>query len=182
MWKITEHSGPPCRTRNNHGFTLIELMVVLVILALLAGMIAPSAVSALRRSGVESQGEKLVEMLRFAQRYAVTSRHAVEANFDSRQGRCWVASINTTFPWVEEEGRDMPEILATLKLPDNILLNVRPDPASRSSENPWQTISFKSDGRAESALLRLTDDRGTVVEVMVMESDGSVHQRDEQSR
>jgi len=172
------------KTRSSHnryhagtgGFTLIELMVVLVLLALLAGMIVPSAVNAMRRSGVVSRGEDLAELLRFAQRHAVTARRPVQVNLDSARGLCWATTVRTSLPWLEGAPEHAErEILATLKLPKEIMLSVE---STETGGAAWKTITFQSDGTTADALLRLSDGRGAPVELMVVGTEGSVRQRE----
>lgn len=174
--KHTSRNAP--ERAGTRGFTLIELMVVLVILALLAGMVAPSAIGAMRRNGVESRGGELVELLRFAQRYAITSHHPTQANFDSSRGRCWVASVTTALPWLEREHSGESEVLASLQLPQTMTLSLRREEAASGGDTPWQTVTFTSDGRAENAVLRLADAQGMAFEITVMGSDGSVQRRE----
>jgi len=164
---------PHCGSRG--GFTLIELMVVLVLLALLTGMIAPAAVSALRRSGITAQAEDLAEMLRFAQRYAVTSRQPVQVNLDRNRGICWATSIQTSLPWVEGADERRRETLATFKLSRDIALSVE---STETGANAWDTITFKSNGQTDDALLRLSDGRSEPVELLVVGTEGSVRYRE----
>lgn len=156
------------------GFTLIELMVVLVLLALLAGMVAPTALSALRRSGVSSSGEDLVELLRFAQRYAITSHQPVQAEFDSRTGRCRVYSVATAFPWMETGAPDRPEILATLQLPPAIRITPRSGDGETGESAGRRRITFAGDGRAGQTEVHLLDERGGTYAIRVMAADGAI--------
>lgn len=173
MKKISERNHV---SRATHGFTLIELMVVLVLLALVAGLAVPSAVSALRRDGVASRGEDLAELLRFAQRHAVTSRHPVQVNLDTTRGLCWATATRTTLPWLDAAPEKAAvETLATLKLTETILLAVE---STETGGTAWKTITFQSDGTASDALLRLSDGRGAIVELLVVGTEGAIRQRE----
>lgn len=178
MRKPTKPHNPGRARRKTGGFTLIELMVVLVLLALLAGMIAPSAMSAMRRSGVVSQGEDLAELLRFAQSYAVTSRVPVQVNLDSARGLCWASVVRTSLPWLDQDAESRAETVASLKLAKGIALVVQSGESSGTGTGNWQTITFKSNGCTEDALVQVSDGRSTPIELFVAGTEGSVKLRE----
>ncbi|SEJ51684.1 GspH/FimT family pseudopilin [Pseudomonas sp. NFR16] len=76
-------SGPPTRLNlrrscqgpdkgSSHGFTLIELIVVVVIVAIFAGMAMPSFSSLLHRMNVRAASDELYDLLQYARSEAVT--------------------------------------------------------------------------------------------------------------
>ncbi len=144
------------------GFTLIELMVVLFIVSLMTGLILPSAVNALRRNGADSEGEKLLEMLRFASLSAVTQRHAVDVNIDGQRGLCWVSLSRATLPWLENQEEARTRTLATLKLPDTVQIFMyrgEKTEYTMGASQRWERFSFRGNGGSENIAIVLTDSR-----------------------
>jgi type II secretion system protein H len=176
MRKPSNHSTPQAVRHGTAGFTLIELMVVLVLLALMAGMIAPSVMSAMRRKGVLSQGEDLAELLRFAQSYAVTSRRPVQVNLDSARGLCWATVVHTPLPWRDDEAAGSPETIGSLKLQRGVAVMVQS--ADSSAGGAWNTITFASNGCTKDALLQVSDGRSPPMELFVAGTEGSVQLRE----
>ena len=162
---------------NRSGFTMIELMVTLAIMALLTGIIMPSAVSALRRSNVESRGEDLIELFRFGQRYAVTSHHPVQVNLDSQKNLCWVSVLQTKLPWLEQSEDSKTRALETMQFPPEYHLTIQGDESLGTSNDAWKTVTFKSDGRSDDTLIQLSDETGMVYEIMVFGANGSIQRR-----
>ena len=148
------------KPRATAGFTLIELMVVLALITLLTGLIVPSAVSALRSKGVNTEGEKILEMLQFARLTAVIRHQAVDVNIDPRRGLCWVSVSNATLPWLENQVVSGTQTLATLQLPDRIQIIVargeRTEYTMEASQR-WERFTFRGDGGSENLAIELTD-------------------------
>ena len=75
--------------RRDRGFTLIEVMAVLVVLALVAGLVLP----ALRRSGRDDVGndaKELAAAVEVARRGALTSRSAHRVVLDLENASWWI--------------------------------------------------------------------------------------------
>ena len=67
-------------------------MVVVVVMAILAGAVAPSIVSATRRTGLDATSRRLADLLDFASAAAVARRQAVTVNLDSERHACWAVT------------------------------------------------------------------------------------------
>lgn len=63
---------PYVTTHHARGFTLIELMVVVAMLAILASLAAPSFADAIRRQRVESMREEMLASMTLAKAEAIT--------------------------------------------------------------------------------------------------------------
>jgi prepilin-type N-terminal cleavage/methylation domain-containing protein len=72
---LTPHAG--------HGFTLIELMVVIAIVAVLVGVAAPLTGSYLSRRQLEAAAYTMVQDLRRAQNEAIVTRTYIAVTFDT---------------------------------------------------------------------------------------------------
>lgn len=175
--KSNPHSIHAASSAHRLGFTMIELMVTLVIMALVAGLIMPSAVSAMRRNNVQSHGEKVLELLQFAQRYAVTSHHPVQVNIDSGKNTCWASVMQTKLPWLEQVQESNTRQLKMLVVPPEYQLSMQSQDSQSTSSAAWDTITFKSDGRSDDTIIRLSDERGIAYEIIVFGSNGSIEQK-----
>lgn len=164
------------------GFTLIELMVVLIIITLLSTMVVPSAVSAVRRNTIQTEGGKLTELLRFAYVSAIARQRPVQVNLDSRRGVCWVSMADSALPWIEERQETATRTLATLALPEELQIRVtfgeETAAAGTSSSQDWHVLTFRSDGRADSAILSLSNVQGETYAVEVFGATGEVMVRE----
>ena len=156
------------------GFTLVELMLVMLLMTLFSAMVIPSVVSAVREDTVQTQGERLAEVLRFASLSAVTRHRTVQAFVDERRGTCRVALSNPALPWLEGYGSPKAQILSSMRLPDGMRLRVERGGTEGSGAAGEGPLLFRSDGRAEDAAITLTDRRGEEFAVRVSAADGSV--------
>jgi type II secretion system protein H len=162
------------------GFTLVELMVVLLIMTMLASLVAPSVAAAMRRNGVETTGRKLTELTRFAALSAVTRHTPVALNLDPNRGRCWVSVNSVRLPWQEKETqRDhTARVLATLEIPRGVLLRFSRTASSTENTEPshqrWNSVTFHPDGRAEDASLELAAVTGEEFDITIFGITGEI--------
>jgi len=77
------------------GFTLIELMVVLTILVLLAGLVAPSFTRQYHEAKLRSTVRDLVALMQYARSQAVVEGTTYRLNIDRDGGRVWVTYYET---------------------------------------------------------------------------------------
>ena len=161
------------------GFTLIELMVVLFILALFSTVIVPAVASALQRGGVRADGEKLCDLLNFAYMTAVTQRVQVVVHLDAERGRCWAALNAPQLPWrIQEDTDEKARILEMMALAKDTRLSCdAPQGPSfgQGAPSSLETLTFQSDGGAEDRLIRLTGTKGKGYEIEVAGATGQVH-------
>lgn len=69
------------------GFTLLELMVVLLLMALLAGVTAPSVSRFLSSLNFREQTANVLASLRYARLMAITKGQQVSVTFDDSSGK-----------------------------------------------------------------------------------------------
>ena len=66
---------------SQQGFSLVELLVVLGVVAILAGLTAPSIISSMRGSTLNQGAQKVTNELMVARQTALARNHAVEVRF-----------------------------------------------------------------------------------------------------
>lgn len=165
------------------GFTLIELMVVLVIISMFSAMIVPSVATALRKSGLKTIGNQICELLDFAYMSSVTRRRPVVVNLDAGRRLCWVSVSTVSLPWLPEQIEPETRILATMELPEGTQLIITRGEASpfstaQSQSQSWEVITFRSGGGTEDALIELTSARGERFEIRILGATGEVSGRE----
>jgi len=79
------------RIRNADGFTLIELILVLVFIALIAGLSIPFVASTLDRIQLQSEARKIRSALGYARSQAVTAKTAYIFNGDLENNQYWLS-------------------------------------------------------------------------------------------
>ena len=168
--------------RSGGGFTLIELMVVLVIISMLSVSIVPSVTSAMRGTRLSTTGNKLCDLLNFSYLSAVTRRQSVVVNLDTPRRLCWVSVNRARLPWLPEEGSvPATRMLASMELPVGTRIMVTRGEEFRpefTASQVWETITFRGDGTADHVLVELTNERGERFAIEVMGTTGEVQVRE----
>ena len=154
------------------GFSLVELLIVVVLLGILAGIAQPAITSSLTRSRLDSAAVEVTSALHFARRTAMNSGQACRVTFD--------AAAETL--QVEQFAHQQMSSLADTNQ-DELLESVVDDPSVWvyvDSDTPYRpgsayTVDFDSEGidivsatfGADSSVIWSTagqaDDGGTVV-------------------
>jgi len=74
---------------NNKGFTLVELLAVLVILAAIMGIAIPSITSSIERSKEKQNNQKKKMLESFAELYVIDHKNAIYKNIPE-DGSCYI--------------------------------------------------------------------------------------------
>lgn len=69
------------KTSNNHGFTLVELMITIALLAIVATIAVPNFTQFIRNNQVQAKADELGSFLQYARAQAVSKRKTYEVNF-----------------------------------------------------------------------------------------------------
>lgn len=175
------------RKRVRSGFTLVELMVVVVILSVLAVAIAPQFAGTYQAALLRGVARQLVTAVRLASSQAVTRGRDVRLMIDGERHRYWMecrqGESGSAVPPLPI--RSLPEPTPILHVPgasgelhEKILVEVvkssreRPDAASPGTaprpggregrkSTSWGTgIPFHSDGTTEAHEIILRDSEG----------------------
>lgn len=146
MVRLPNHHKPSTRTphvRGQGGFTLLELIVVLVIMSLVLGLSTVALVNALPSSRLDAAAREFAAALRYGRSLAVNSgeRQELSIDLDARQYSLAGRSAKT-FP-----NEVTPAVL---------------DPFEGEMRQGRHRIVFKPIGAAEGGALLLTQGKRTV--------------------
>ncbi len=86
------------RRRDRRGFTLVELLLVLVLLGVVVGISMPYFVHSIRGNRLRVAGRTLVTVARYARSMAVLKQAEVALTFDLDAGKIDVVSSNAALP------------------------------------------------------------------------------------
>jgi Tfp pilus assembly protein FimT len=86
------------KLRNTRGFTLFELILVLVFIGLIAGLTTPFLMSTLDRAKHQAETRKINSALRFARSEAITRKAVFTFNGDIEARQYWIAARGGNSP------------------------------------------------------------------------------------
>ena len=92
MLKHLPDAGEEPMINKLRGFSLVELMVVIAVLAIILGIAVPSFVDVLRSNQVRAQANELVGLLTYARSEAIKRRTDVDVDFTVPSN--WVAAVS----------------------------------------------------------------------------------------
>ena len=153
------------RERRDRGFTMIELVIVLLILTLSAALVTPSLSRFSRTVELKAAAKKISAILRYYRSEAVYKATVFQVQFNSETGEVQVRPAETEPP--EEEGtKKGPSVAKSYTLPRGIHIReiAIPDPEF-SSDLP--AIEFYPNGGSNggSLLLEARDRKGFRIRV-----------------
>jgi len=123
------------------AFTLIEIILVVLILAIIAGLTVPNFNPAYKKIQLQQTSDDLAYLMRYAQSRAVTKNHPVCLEFDSDLRKYWLAEEVSRESGEEtaESFRRFPGRLGrTFSIPESVEV-----------ESEASTIQFYADGRID---------------------------------
>lgn len=88
--KTLNKCGAPIR--NQRGFTLLEMILVIILMALIAGVSLPFMGSTLDRISLQSTAREIASALRFARSQAITLKTLFTFNGDLTNNRYWLTN------------------------------------------------------------------------------------------
>ena len=129
------------------GFTLLELLVVMIIMALIAGSVAPSLAGFAVGRQAKDAATIIVSLARYAQTQAVSEGRTYRLNIDVATRSIWLSAghANTFAPLTNDLGKKFD-------IPTNVKLE-----ATLPDHQDGTYIEFKSSGRLETGTVKLTD-------------------------
>ena len=127
------------KKKDNKGFTLVELVIVIAILAILVGILAPQYTKYVEKSRKSADASNLDEMVKAVQVYAADAENEIKAI----QGDTIV--IGTGNPTVNVTGDTNGDIVKALKefCPDYKNMKMK---SAKWGGNPTATINITDEG------------------------------------
>jgi len=183
MQKITQ----PNRSRRfQKGFTLIEIILVVVILVIILGVAIPHFVSATRSAKIRSSTRMISRMSRYTRSMAITREQTMCLVFDLNSMSIIMGPEAQTVSTNTADGEIDQDVLKRLgyvkedsdsaassiqkemerKLPEGIkMVNFEKKESENEALGRSTTIRYFSDGESESFSLKLQDERGLGAEL-----------------
>src|SRR2546421_10714862 len=93
MSRVHLHQSDRSNPLGSRGFSLIELMVVLVLIGIATALIIPEMRGTYEDAVLRATGRKLVDVFHLASSQAITVNQAHRVHLDSRRGRYLVEPV-----------------------------------------------------------------------------------------
>ena len=138
--------NPQSPIRNSRGFTLLELVLVMLVLSVVLAMVAPSLSGFGAGREAEFAGAQVMTLSRWAREQAITDGRVYRLNFNPSTNTYWVtAQVGGVYERVNSDwGQDFP-------LPEGVTMQW-----DAPQENGAYCIDFHPSGRAQTARIQIT--------------------------
>jgi prepilin-type N-terminal cleavage/methylation domain-containing protein len=145
------------------GFTLIELMVVVVVIALAAGLGGGVYVGSYKRMMVEKAARDVWSLAKYARIAAIEKQQTLYLEIDRTNRRCWVgtAEVDANSVSAAEGGMIRNQYCRPVELPSGVEIEELAVGVSESADvtagDAYPRIIFRPNGSAESAAIGIGD-------------------------
>lgn len=164
-------------TRSRQGFTLFELLVVLMVVSLMSAMVIPRLSGYLNTIELKSAARRVAAVLRHAGNKAATEKRffTAEIDFETRQLRLYVSSELRSFSIKNNETPDGDNrtIEAVYPLPEGIRFTAGEE-NENASKDPKTTIVFFPNGSCTGGAIALSNEKGKQFNLTIDSITGSV--------
>jgi len=148
------------------GFTLVEMMVVIIVICVIVGAVAPEFSGTYARMQISSAAGRLGDMMAFCYSAAATRQTDYRMYFDPETARAWVErNVETETGEYEYEVVQFPGMQSYV-LPETVRFD--PDDMADTlteGDEGYYYVQFRRDGRADFARVRLISLRANPVEI-----------------
>ena len=130
------------------AFTLVEIILVLLILTVIAGLSAPSLSKSLTKYQFEKSAAELINLMRYAQSRAITRSRPVRLEFNTELTEYWLTEVRSADPSVEEASNEFERLSGRMgakrRVPAELVVKIDATIAG---------LTFYPDGRMDKAEL-----------------------------
>lgn len=143
--------------RDTAGFTLLEVLVVLVLVSVITAVAAPAVGTGVQTLRLQSAARHVAAALRLARGRAIRQQEVYFVTFDREEGQVTIASGDLD----DQRSFDLPQ---GVRLEKAVLLN---DTDRAEPSSPDQvTFFFSPNGAAQALEVRLVNARGRSLRVV----------------
>lgn len=138
--------------KRNKGFTLLEVILVLILLSLATYLVVPSLVRLAKAIELKGTAQKIAGILRYYRLTAIQKGQVYQIIIDQKQRELIVRALQSEkkegldFTWVEK---------IKYKIPESLNLKEEINPSEYSAELP--AIEFYPTGQANGGQIMLAD-------------------------
>jgi type II secretion system protein H len=175
------------------GFTLVEMMVVLVTLVILAAAVVPMLHRAARQGDLDTATARVAASARFARETAVARAVTVDLTLETAPAAVTLAveaddtaqtPIGSSSPTAAmtrggtaaDSTQPLPPRYAHVLLPEGVTAQLEADPEASTSQplTSGEGLRFPPDGRTDGGVIGLHDARGRERRIRVVPGTGQV--------
>lgn len=163
------------QSRKNKGFTLLELLVVLVIIGLVASMVSPKLAGSLSGLNTKTAAQKIAAALRYTRSKAASEKSMYRAQFDTEARTFVIEKIegfSNRIQLSDISDTDLPT-LYSYELPEGIFFKTDVGLSKEPDRNIFSVGFYPSGGSSGGGII-VEDVRGKGYRIQVDFITGSV--------
>jgi type II secretion system protein H len=178
--------------RRRRGFTLFEIMIVVVILGLVLAITLPSIKGTIGKTRLTTSAREITALMRFARSVAVLTESRCELRFSPEEDTFQLVAYDKNGERVEveerrarrrhaDEGNPLvigADMLNVQQLPRRVHFAVIYTAADLTEENGLPRVIFYPDGSATPATVAIEDEDGKTIRVEVYRTTGMTRVED----
>jgi prepilin-type N-terminal cleavage/methylation domain-containing protein len=146
-------------TRGRGGFTLLELVLVMVVLCVIMAIAVPQLRGFLTASGSRDSATQIVALAQYARSKSASEAVVYRLSFDAAAGEYWLsADANDGTGEPAGLGNDFGQVFT---LPTGMRVEIEGSPSGGITGGAMSgDIEFRPDGTSDPVVVRLTDADG----------------------